>query len=282
MSRRSLLNLVLLVLASLLMLVVVFEPGKTPPPQPPGLTPLRKDDIHTIHIDRHDAQSIVLEKVGKRWQMRQPVAAAVNPLRFYAIMKLAETRSLGSYSSAGRKLHSFGLDKPRVHVTFNDELSLAFGSNTPLDNRRYLLLGDQIHLITDSFYYHLIGGFTTFIDTALLPPQSRLEGLQLPGLTLKQVAGHWETEPQPEYYSADQAAALIEAWQHATALEVKKYSEGKGEEIVLHIAGQSEPIRFLITARTPELVLARPELGIQYHLAEHLAGELLELRPVTD
>jgi hypothetical protein len=282
MSRLSLLNLALLTLAILLVLVVIFEPGKTPPPQQPGLTPLRKSDIHKIRIDRHDAESIVLEMLADHWQMNQPVAAAVSPFRIDAILKLAETRSLGSYSSTGRELHSFGLDKPRVHVTFNDNLTLAFGGNTPLDNRRYLLLNDHIHLIKDNFFYHLIGGFTTFIDTALLPSGSSLEELQLPVITLRRVENRWETEPQLEEYSADQAATLVQAWQHARALEVKKYNGDKGEVLVLHIAGQGEPIRFLITARTPELVLARPELGIQYHLAEHLAGELLELRPATD
>lgn len=283
MTPRTLLNLGLLLLVILLGLVTLFEPGKEPPAELPTLTSLQREDIHKIRIDRHDAESIVLEKEAGRWHMTRPVKAGVDSYRINFILKLADARSLGSHSSTGKDLQRFGLEKPRLHVTLNDGLTLAFGNNTPLDFRRYLLLGDTIHLITDNFYYHLIGDFTTFIDTALLPPDSHIAGIELATLRLNRIDGHWQVEPEPEHYSADQAATLVEAWQHARALQLKTWQGGKGEAITLHLTNRAEPLHFLITARSPELVLARPDLGIEYYLAEHFATELLTLQqPVPE
>lgn len=283
MSRRTLLNLGLFLLVILLGLITLFEPGKEPTTELPTLISLQREDIHKIRIDRHDAESIVLEKEAGRWHMTHPVRAGVSSYRINSILKLAGTKSLGSHSGSGKDLQPFGLEKPRLHVTLNGGLTLAFGNNTPLDHRRYLLLGDVIHLIADSFYYQLIGDFTTFIDTALLPPDSQIAGIELPMLRLNRIDGHWQVEPEPEHYSADQAATLIEAWQQARALQVKAYRGGKGEAITLHITNRAEPLHFLITARSPELVLARPDLGIEYYLAEHFAAGLLTLQqPVSE
>jgi hypothetical protein len=47
--------------------------------------------------------------------------------------------------------------------------------------------------------------------------------------------------------------------------------------ITIEPGGKEEPITLLLTARTPDLVLARPELGIEYHFAESSGEELLKL-----
>ena len=286
MNRRNLLNLGLLILIVALTLLAIYEPGREPPPAAkPKLTSLKKEDVSTIRIERHDAESIVLVKSDKGWVMTEPLKAEVNNYRIESILRLVETDSLGGYASAGRELGTFGLEQPRVHVHFNDDLTLAFGGNTPLDHRRYILMGDTIHLISDSYYYQLIGGFTTFIDSALLRPDARLVGLQLSNITLKLVEGRWQVDPEPENYSADQATTLIDAWHHASAIEVKKYDSAEGEDILLQLAGDDEPLRFVLTARTPELILARPDLGIQYHLADYAVTDLLTLQnqaPVTE
>ena len=283
MNRRTLLNLGLLLLVIVLGLITLFEPGKQPPPEPDTLTSLQGKDIQKISIDRHDAESIVLERMAGGWNMTHPVTAAVSSYRINSILKLASTRSLGSHDVAGKELKDFGLEKPRLHVTLNGDLTLSFGSNTPLDQRRYLLLDNTIHLINDSFYYQLIGDFTTFIDTSLLPGDTQITGIKLPNLVVTQVDGQWQAQPEPESYSADQAALLVEAWRHASALEIKAHEGTEGEQLTLYIKGKSEPIHFMIIARSPELVLARPDLGIKYHLAEHYATELLTLnKPVSE
>jgi hypothetical protein len=43
------------------------------------------------------------------------------------------------------------------------------------------------------------------------------------------------------------------------------------------VQDSAEPVVFHIVAREPDLVLARPDWGIQYHLAGDVGAKLLEL-----
>ena len=60
-------------------------------------------------------------------------------------------------------------------------------------------------------------------------------------------------------------------------MQVKPYDGKEGETIAIELKGKETPVSFLLTARSPDLILARPDLGIQYHFAESSAAELLEL-----
>ena len=58
----------------------------------------------------------------------------------------------------------------------------------------------------------------------------------------------------------------------ATASQIKPV-----ETITLRQQGTQPPLRFIIVSRAPELILARPELGVQYHLPQDAAQRLLML-----
>ncbi len=277
MRRRNLLNLGLLLLVIVLGSIVYFEPGKAPPPQAQRVLGVDADAVARIRIERQDRQAVAMVRRDGRWWLTRPVTAPVSEYRASSVLRLTRSNSLGHFAAAGRDLALYGLDRPRVTVTFNDDTTLAFGNNTPLDNRRYVLFGKTVHLVTDTVYYQLIGAYTTFIDNRLLPENSRISALSLPALSLSRQEEHWQVEPRPDDYSADQATRLTDAWTHASALAVKPYDNTPGETIEVQLQHSEEPLRFLLTARAPEVILARPDLGIQYHLADVAAAELFEL-----
>lgn len=78
----------------------------------------------------------------------------------------------------------------------------------------------------------------------------------------------------------DAINTLAQEWMAAQALQVKLYSapgsQDEAAEIITLRQG-AEQLRFLIVSRTPELILARPEIGIQYHLPQDAAQRLLML-----
>lgn len=281
MSKRNLLNLGLLVLIGILALLVIYEPGIEKAKEPPHLLSLKRDAVTHILIERSGQKSVELQRDNQgKWRLLQPLDIAASDFRISSLLRITEQKSLGDYPADAKRLTRFGLDKPRVTLTLNKTTKVTFGNSTPLDQRRYVQLGDRIHLISDSLYYHLIGRYTTFIRQEVLPEGSQLNAITLPGLKLKWQDNKWSVEPKPENYSPDQVTKLIDAWKFASAVEVKPYDGKPGETITLQLKGKEKPLRFLLTARKPDLVLARPDLGIEYHLADNSADELLKLSPV--
>ena len=267
MNSRNLLNLGLLGVVAVLILLVVYEPGiEAPPPPPPTLTNLAADSLTRIVIERQGKKTLVLGRDNGTWRMQEPVSAALSDYRINAILKVTSTPSLGSFPAQGRDLAAYGLEQPQVRLTLDNKVSIALGNNTALDNRRYVLVGDTVHLIGDNLYYQLIGAWPTYLDGHPLAGMGPLKQLALPGLTLDKQDGHWHVDPEPQGYSADQAAELITAWRNANAISVTHQEQGTGTPITI-TPEQGEPLKLLITAQSPGLVLARPDLGIEYHLS---------------
>jgi hypothetical protein len=278
MTKQNLLNLGLLALIGVLVLFTVYEPGIEKPAVAPTLLQLDKAEVKKITIIRDSQQEIELVRQDDdHWQMLAPIQHAADQFRVDSLLRITTLKSLGSFSTDPDKLATYQLDKPRVTLILNHQTRIAFGSSTPLDQRRYVIVNGQVHLITDTLYYHLIGSFPTFLRKQLLDEGSSIEALTLPELKLSWQEERWQLDPKPESFSADQVTRLIDQWKFASALEIKPYDKKPGGKVVLKLTGIEEPLEYLLTSREPDLILARPELGIQYHLDASSGAKLLQL-----
>lgn len=276
MNKRNLLNLSLLLLVLGLALLAWLEPGKQDTPPPPKLTPLDPAAVERIRIERSNDAVEMLRRDG-RWQLTTPIATAANGTRTDAIVGIAALDSLSQQPISGLDLATYGLAAPKTRLWLNDT-NIDFGTTTPLDHRRYVRVGDTLHLIPDLRYYQLIGHWSGYVSLHLLEEGTQLDRIELPQLVLVNDNGSWVPEPRPEHWSADTATALAQRWQNVQAMEVREHKEAAtGTEVRLHMRGQEQPLRFVIAARDPELVLVRPDLGLAYHLVASQAQELLEL-----
>jgi len=275
-NKRNLLNLVLLLVVAGLGLLAWLEPGRSPAPPALKITALDPAAIERIRIERPADTVEILRRDG-RWQLTAPVAAPANTIRTDAIVSVAASDSLNQQPIAGLDLAAYGLDEPKARLHLND-VTIDFGATAPLDNRRYVRVGDTLHLIPDLRYYQLIGHWSGYVSLRLLEEGTALQRIELPRLVLVNDNGSWVPEPRPEHWSADAATTLAQRWQSVQAMEVREHKEvASGEEIRLHVRGREQPLRFVIAAREPDLVLVRPELGLAYHLIAGQAQELLEL-----
>jgi len=276
MNKRNGLNLVLLLIVVALALVAWLEPGKKPPPPPVHLTDLKPAQVTTIRVEQPGTAPMVLKRHGKRWRMTAPVAIAANDARVQQLLQLTTADSLGHDPIAGLDLKQYGLAKPKIKLFFN-ETEIDFGSETPLDHRRYVRVGTTLHRIFDANYYVLTGGFTNYLSTRLLPEGSEITALKLPDLTLTQKAGHWTPQPKPANFSADQVAKLLRNWRYADALSARPYhGSANGPAIEIQFKNH-KPLHFIVLARDPDLLLARPDLHLRYDLPSEQAKTLLTL-----
>ena len=289
MTTRNWLNLALLGGAALLVLVVIYQPGLDKPQALPKLTTLIAAHITQIRIERGAAAPIALAHTAQGWVMTAPVRMPANSFRVETLLQVAQAASHARLDVVAVSLAEFKLDKPRARLWLN-ATEIAFGTTDSLSGRRYVRIGDSVHLISDTVYFDLIGAFTAFADTALLAPGSRLTQIDMHSLRLLRVSeGGWMQAPNraqvaPEGdASMDTINVLLDAWRQAHAILLRPYvvsvdSRARAEDaIFIHLAGAEQPLRFDIVSRVPDLVLARTDLGVQYHFPAGAARQLLSL-----
>ena len=277
MSRRNLINLVLLIIVAALVTVVVYEPG-IKEERTHKLTGLERSSINKITINRIGTLQVVLEKEQDRWFMREPYAMPANAFKVESIIEMVAAQSHANYPIAGQDLKPYGLDKPRVTVVFNNNEQIDFGGIEPLKQRRYMRYQDTLHVVTDRFFYNISVTETDYLDHNLFPDKPQVSKLMLPNITLTLKEGTWQTEPQIADYSNDQGNELIDNWLNANALQISEYKPGKpAPQVQVYIEGQEDPLHFDILRESDTFSLGRADLGLQYKFTAAKERDLLKL-----
>lgn len=281
MGRRAWLNLWLAAALAVLVWVVWQEPGHAPKPVV-KLTPLAPAAIDHITLTNRSG-TLKLAKQNGAWQLQAPLQIAANEVRVDGLLQVAEAESRSQFPAPGKSLAPFGLDKPSATLRLNGT-ELKFGGTTPVDQQRYVQIGDVIHLIDDRYSFDLDADVDAYVSRDLVPSGTELSAIALPGLSLSRGKdGKWSATPMPHGVSQERMKALADAWREVQALRVAAYDKRPAQGTVgLTLAGGQTPLRYAIIARQPELILARPELGLQFYLAGDEAARLLELTPAAD
>lgn len=154
-------NILLLLLVPLLLLILWLEPGIKPPvPQP--LTSLHSNQVNLIAISDLSGRSMELERNKDRWVMRQPKQGAANSGRIEQLLGITQTFSHSHFPARNAKLSEFGLQPAQITLQLNG-VRLLFGNNDPVYQRRYVKIGDMVHLIDDGFQHHLLAEADQFL-----------------------------------------------------------------------------------------------------------------------
>jgi len=272
-NSRSLINIFLLLL--LLAVYVIFSAEDNTQTPVERMSQLQLDEINLIRIPRDDNNDIVIEKISdasgnESWQMQQPYAIKAHAFRVNTLLKLSQLPVEQSWPVDQLNLANYGLQPPRARIQFNQQ-EIAFGKTSPLNNKRYLLHNNTISLHADETYPLVSAQPASLVDLYLLQQREPLE-ISSPQLQLYQNdAGHWQSNKK---LTADQIQTILQNWKGAQAFAVHTYMPRKQlGKITIQLAQQT--IEFEITDDNPWLILARPELGIEYHLDAALKNRLL-------
>jgi len=279
MTRRAWLNLALLSLVIILGVLAYFEPGGKKVEEQPRLLALTQSQVTRIQIHTRNNPPVQLERTPDGWMITAPIQVAASDYRVNNMLQLLGATSYSSFPVAGRPLSGFWLEHPVGRIVFNDQ-TIEFGENEPLNNHRYIRVGEQIHLIDDRYYYQSQMMLTALVDTALVSAGRSLKRILLPDLTLQQQQGRWQSSAsKPDAMEPHQDAidTLVDEWLRARAMRIDHYQADKAEdEIELEYSdGQRETLEIL--EREPELILGRKRLDLRYHLSADQGDRLLTL-----
>ena len=271
MNTRNLLNLSLLLIVAVLAFLIYQS-------EDPG-TELERLNHIDIGNGATDITSLVIEHNGRRtvlerstsgqWKITEPISIAANNFRVKSILKLAEAPVHKSYSLKELDVDKIGLgDNDRgvtnTTVTFGNK-TLRFGIINPVTNLRYIQIGKTVYTIEDLYHPLLSSHFGTLVSLSMLPENSIIEKLVLINQTIsKDVNDRWQSNID---ISADRIAAAVDDWKTTQAFGIHEYMKrDQLGEVFIYLQGKDEAIAFQVTDTDPWLILARPEIGLEYHL----------------
>ena len=273
-TTRTWINLALMTLVVALALIVYLRPGRTPN-DVTTLTLLAPSSISTITIERAGRQGIALQRRADGWWLTAPIEISANPARVNALLALASTPTFSSYSAANLDLAQYGLSDTLVTVVVDDQ-RIVLGGVNPVNARRYLMIADTVYLVRDDLYDVYNAAVGSYVNNRVVPAEAKILQLSLPELRLTRAAdGRWDTHGAQ--LSQAQAQARIDAWQQAAAQWVGDYSQQAAQAEVLLVLENESSLRLLVMANNPELVLARPDLALEYHLPAQASATLLQM-----
>lgn len=278
MKARLLLNLALAALVAALALVVWLKPASKKPASTGTLTALKAAAITHIRIVRGKEPPVELVKNPQGWQLTAPLALRADQYLVKSLLDDIGEATHGEFTARDAELSKYGLAPPHLKLWLNDT-ELEFGDTEPLNDYRYVKLGDRIKLASDLLYYRADHAPLWWADKRLLPENAHIAAIQLPNATLTLKHGKWQLVPANPAVSADAIQSLVNAWSMASAISVAPLGKAASEgEVAIALQGGNAPLRFAILKNPDFLVLARPDLGLQYELDREQRDSLLSLK----
>ncbi len=279
-NSRSLLNVGMIIF--LAVFISVFYYSQNTEESIPRLSTLTLNEITNIRISRTDGNDILFIKESDDiWYMIKPYYLKAHQFRIKTLLSLTQATVTKKYDIKTLDLSQYALDKPRAQITFNNT-EIRFGKTNPLNNMRYFLAEGKMTLLSDQVYPLVSAQASSFIDLSLLPENFSLTKIQTPATSiLLNNENKWvnaDNEAKHDHLNADQVQTLLQHWNSAQAFAVHRYMPRKqlGQ---IEVSSQTKTLIFQITDDDPWLILALPDLNIEYHLDSSQKNNLLGIVP---
>jgi hypothetical protein len=279
-KKRWWLNLALIALLGTLVLVVVFEPGKKPAAPAAKLSALAPEVVTRVRLERAAQEDVVLEKSPSGWRLGAPMRARANGFIVDNLLRLATAEIDATVDGGEQALARYGLKPPRARVWLDTE-EFAFGDLHPLKNQVYVRYRDQVHLIAGHHFGPAAYPYARFLSPRLIEEERKPIAFKLPGLQVVLKDGTWNREPADKDLTGDRINDFVREWQHASALDVDRYSgRPLSDRVQILFAGEDGKVERLvlgILSHKPEFVLYREDEGLEYRFPEDTGKRLLTL-----
>lgn len=275
---RVYLNLALLVLAAGIALFLWLDPFSRPAPAEERLSAMDPTRVTRIRIETKERIPIELRRDKAVWRLTGEPSLPANENRVAALLGLAAARVHDAFRAEGNDLTQFGLEPPKSVLRLDAD-EFRFGDIEPLNGRRYVLYGPDVHLITDAYFHHLLATPAAFVDPAPIGVNARPVGFVLPGAKLKLEDGRWRGESAGDLAADETGSRLAAAWTSARASAVKRFDPQIGwkQSIQVELNGDPRPLRFRLVRLEHELVIGREDWKVQYHFPKAAGLRLVQV-----
>lgn len=223
------------------------------------LPELQPETIDRIEIQRTGVEPIRIVRQDGHWMLAQPAPAELRSTRVGEMTDIAAAESLAGYPASEVDLAALGLAPPRLILSLNGR-AIAFGDRAPVGGHRYVQLGNRIHLIQDRHHHSANQPLAELVSPKLIPTTVAVKRVKIG-------PDHVSQTPSPQ----------IELWAHAEAEAVQPLTPGARARAAIDVETDGGTLRLEWQTRDdpPISVIARPELGVQYHFAAEQLNRLI-------
>lgn len=276
-SRRMIINFVLIFLIILFTWVgnrFDVQPGFQPQL---AITDIKAADILSMEIKTADA-SLTLARRPDGWRIESPIRWPANNVNIERLIDIVNSQTESRLDAAEIDLATLGLDFPRAMLRLNDTRVL-FGASNNIGERRYTMIDSTVFLLPDIHLPFISQGLTGIVDRRLLPRKLGLQSLALPGLLLsRNPDDSWQADSVDDF-SSQQLQQLVSNWQALEATRIKVYNaSGTPRQKIRAELGDGQGQVFYLMSIDPEIIIANPRIGLQYHFSSDLYYQLISLR----
>ncbi len=275
-SRRWIINYVLIILIIVFTYIGNRYDVKTGFQAEKTLSPLRPAEVESMEIQTAD-ESIALRRLGQAWSLEAPIQWPANQINVARLLEIVDTPIESSLPADEIDLSALGLEFPRARLRLNQQ-SILFGETNNIGQRRYVMIDSTVYLLPDNHLPFISQGLAGLIDRRLLPRSLALRSLNLPDFELTRDGNDgWQADD--DRLDKARLAELVADWQGLEAARVQPYRAGATprEKIIARLEDQRE-LEFFLMSIEPEIVIANPELGLQYHFGDEFYYRLIALR----
>lgn len=175
-KKRLIQNIILLLIVSALFAFVFIQ--QKSPTEEYAKTLYDKtigDNAHEILIHVEGRDDILLKNENNIWKAVQPSEFIADKEKVRHLFTLLSENAETSYAIEGLDLANYGLDEDRLSVSFNN-VKLIFGKYNAVAQKRYILKGDTMYLVSETVSGLLKAGVDGFKSDQ--PVQAPLEVIQ--------------------------------------------------------------------------------------------------------
>ncbi len=219
-----------------------------------------------------------MQRNSSGWSIESPFQWPANNNNIKHLLNITYQQTDSRLAADEADLAAFGLQFPQANLRLNDT-QILFGATNNIGERRYLLIDSTVYLIPDIHLPFISQGLTGLVDRRLLPDSISLTSLQLPGWKLiRDGEDGWQLADS-SIQSKDPPAELIKNWQGLEATVVKRFNSAaipQQKFMARFDNGQTQ--EFFLMSIEPEIVIANPGIGMQYHFSADFYYHLISLR----
>lgn len=275
-SKRWIVNVLLVaVIIGLAIAAVFFEPRDTVA-RKPTISQLTTDEVDTIEIETGNLQ-LHLQRGSNGWNIESPINWPAQENNVRRLLSILKTEADALADTADVDLAALGLQQPKASMRFNG-IPLLFGATNNIGGRRYAMLDDKLYLLPDVHLVFVNQGLAGLIDRRLLPRRAEIVSLRLPDLELRLAENNTWRSNQAIEFSQASLLRLVDNWRSLQATRISNFDLNLPPRQLIEIElADGEVIEFLLMSEDPEIIIAHPNLGLQYHFRRDYRDQLITL-----
>jgi hypothetical protein len=226
-----------------------------------ALSPLKSADARTLRVLRKGKTLAVLEKRKAEWFMTEPLKAPADDFQMLRLTGILEAK--GSLQYPPSDLAKFELDAPQTEIIINDR-RFAFGAINAVTGEQYVLSQNQIYPLDLRYGAAVPADASSLLRRSVFAPDDAPVRFEFSTFTVENDTKKWNTAPASGDLSQDDYNRWVAQWREGSGLRAEVADKRKAAGEILVTLKDGRKISLDVLQTTPELVLRRADLGLQF------------------